>query len=1073
MIHNPQKVVTDLTVKLYDANMAKAATNMRFGSYNGIDAFGIATIGGTDLVPNELIGTGLNACVGAKEINDKSGIIWANWNDDIDEQCFFFLEYATGLITRIDVPNLNFKQDHYPDEPNYLEDYNVSINEINDILFWNDGPNQPPKKINWKRTYTSDLSQPWEVARITRQPAYPLRMDYASSGATTPVNLSTNAFDNTSVPPVGYQWGFTYTRDDDEESRGGPISQVVWSQDLNIYVPDSEYDYLLVGGTTPNNLSTRVNFYFRVGNNGPWLFYDYLDNILDNYVDESGTLRMKIEIPDMRFIQGTASIGDPFAQTFDAVPLYVRDSIIAINRLFDTNFTEDYNPSNAIDIDVDILPINSATLSSTPERRVLHPNDVYQVGVSLLDFAGRRVGVENITQFQSPNPDYHRYGDALLFPDWATNTALNTYFTLGDLGATYFEAYIAQLNISGSVPSWCEHIQVSISKSKSTSTFFRTVGFAWLWAQKDNEDYVAFAKIQSTGPPAVYVNPSGGSSYKGIAIELGSGEPFVFDVNENQYVRFIGTAYETNIFSPDPLSPISINYEDCDEWRVSDTPFAYKITKQIGSRIFIELNSAQIEQFKKGFWFTESIIPEDGMASLNKAYVLDIFSIPAQTQDAFYQVYNTILTPAQVTSGTSIDFYGDCYLKNANKSFNVGTVYNLISENGVVIDQNDFNYPSFDWIQFQICESLQSVWPQSWDSDIGQANFKNINQKQTTQIHAIQWSNQYLPGTQINGLSSVNPLNRREMPLELGFVNCLRIAISTQSTTTVLLAYCQNGVQTNYLSVAQTVDSSGSVVWSTTLNVIGQSNTLSGPYGSNRAKQVASTNNNQVFHYCPEYEDLIQYALDGLNRLGQQQLFQNAMNEVENKGRICIGFDPRTQEVVGSGDSALGFAYNFLYKAFQGKRNYDQTDRFCFVQNTLYSWKDGELYLHDPENQNRAFIYGERFPSTFDIITAPQPNKMKQWESIEVAGYLFGLIQLNGLPSGQGGAKQTYLEPDNFKLRKDIWKAAILRDENSTGGRWNGDWVESTILETIFTEVGETVKTINFVTINGVISIAQ
>lgn len=1049
--------------------MALSANNMRMGPYDGTEANDIATMGGTVEILNEYLPSGANACVGAAETNDKSGIIFANWNENGDHS-FYFLEYGeTPVITPIPVPNLNFLQDHYIDLPDYQEDYNVSIQEIDGQLFWCDGPNQMPKKINWQRTYTSTLEQSWETSRVTRQPAYPLRVVFTDT-ATEPSALGDNFFDNTSVPTVGYQWGYTYVRDDNEESKGGPITQMLWSNGLRLYIPDSEVEnYLLIDSSTVNNLTKQINFYFRIGNNGPWLFYETIDNVIENYVDEGGTMRIYLAVEDLNFVQGNAALNDPFAQVFDAVPLYVRDNKLVKNRLFDANFIEDYNPVTGFDWTITFEKIfETATIESqTPEYRCLHPTDTYLVSATPIDFAGRRTGVASIQTVKVPVPDYKRLGIDNVFDGgtWSFNTQVNEFFTLSNIGRDG-EAYNMAIQLQCDLPDWCENVQISISRNQTTSSFVRTNAFMWLWGEKDGLDYVTFAKVQDVGPPARYVNPSGGVVYKGICLELGSGEPFNFDVNEEQYVRIIGTVYDPLIFT---TWFKTINYDDSDEWGVDTFPYGYKIAKQEGSRIFIELNSAQIAQFKKTFWYIEDSPSEDGMASLNKSYIIDIFSVAQAPEKTYYQVYNTILTAAEVEAGsTTVFYYGDCYLKNTRKNFNVGGVYNLISENGNVLDQNSFVYPSFDWKQLQICTSLQASFNTNWDSDFGQPNFKNINQKQTTRQGDFQWSGAYLPGTSINGLSNVNPLDRQPMPLELGFINCLMTAVSAQSASTVLLAYCENGVQSNYIGVAQTVDVSGTVVWSATTKIVGQSQPLRGPYGSNRVKQVVSTQNSEVFSYCPAFKDFIQYALDGLNRLGQQNLFQNAVKLIAFPGRGCIGFDPSIQEVVFGDYNGQGLAYNSLYKSFQGNRYYNQTDRFCFVQDTLFSWKDGICYVHPPRNSDRAFIYGERPDSSFTVVSNVQPDKMKQWEQIVLDGDLFNVIEIYN----ENG--QTTIPTGRFQQRKyNVWKAAILRNENSLGGANNGYMMESRILQTRIADNGDSIKKLNFVELNGSISIAQ
>src|SRR5690606_25753512 len=102
----------------------------------------------------------------------------------------------------------------------------------------------------------------------------------------------------------------------------------------------------------------------------------------------------------------------------------------------------------------------------------------------------------------------------------------------------------------------------------------------------------------------------------------------------------------------------------------------------------------------------------------------------------------------------------------------------------------------------------------------------------------VRFSNKYLPGTQVNGISSFEGLNEKDLPQENGPINSLVLASNAQAEGTVLLALMQNETESQYLNEAQWRDTQGRTTSAISDAVIGATNTLRGGYGTVNPESV-------------------------------------------------------------------------------------------------------------------------------------------------------------------------------------------------------------------------------------------
>ncbi len=1021
---------------------------MRLGQVPDANELAIETrTGNTLLFAHGLLGD--TCCVGVCDLNDKSGILFALWNSGGNHGIYVFKTGNVGLVKQSSA--FNFRQDVFPDLADYVVDYSVSMQEINGLLFFQDEYNQP-RVLQWEKFkagyFNSDLDLEWELTRIRRKPASLLVIEFNDTD-TDPEGLAAateTAFPN--VPERGNQWAYSYLYDDFSESRLSPFSPVIWSTDVDFFVPAAEADlYLRIDADTPNNLIQAVKFYFRRGNTGPWLFYQKVDNTEANYVNKGGVKTIEINVPSQLTVTGAAPVFDVSALVADAVPLQVRDSKLSQNRLFDANFIEDRDPWE--DLDFTITEVTNEPLVDGLAQ--FHPECTYLVGVNLIDLWGRRIGVTKTkTYMASAQVDAANPGRTYVARD---NNA-NEVFLTND---TTNGARSIQINFTGTLPDWCEYVEIAVTPNQSLTSFFRTHALLWQWVTVSEQNGFGNGFLTSTMDPAADTNKQG--VFKGIAFDINSGEGFDWSENEETYVRILGV----DVFGSESdsyLGQLTGNLGDLSDPQYAvPFPVYFKVVGQQGNRILCQTTEEQFNAFGQA---TRNI-PE-GTQSFPSAFArwyIEVVTKATAPEKIFYT--SLVIGAADIPDENPFTVTGDVFYKNQNRTYSGGQLGAMLALDRINPDRGNFDTTTFTVGSFEtdmnsISPSRVNPWATFWDYNQGTGNLENPDQRQIVKFGYIRPSGQFILGTQINRLNTSNPGDEIPMPSELGAINGLMLVNSSQALNTVMLAWCNNGVATNYLSQAQFVDSSQGSLNLDTTRVIGTTRTLVGNYGTNRLKHLVASTKGRGYAYSSNFRDIIRYSQDGLTRLGDVFGFYLAIRDSDSQDLACMGFDPYYDEVLYSGGTENGIAFNDKADSFQGNIPTPFLDRFWTLRDfDLLSFKEGNLYIHSYTNDSNEW-YGRRQDSSLTLIANAEPTQIKRWRFMGIDGDLSGPITLT-TDTGQ----ETTLTTAEFVDRMGYYQASIKSDENSTGGKYNGEPLASKILTveiTISTTSGK--KVFNF-----------
>jgi hypothetical protein len=119
----------------------------------------------------------------------------------------------------------------------------------------------------------------------------------------------------------------------------------------------------------------------------------------------------------------------------------------------------------------------------------------------------------------------------------------------------------------------------------------------------------------------------------------------------------------------------------------------------------------------------------------------------------------------------------------------------------------------------------------NWNTDVGRVS-SVIRSGGSNLPTSIYYSNQFIQGTEINGLSTFDALDNTNLPLEMKQIQRLVLTTKVGSEGSVLLAIGEQETASVYIGEAQIFDNAGNSFLATTSGVIGSVNVLRGSYGT-------------------------------------------------------------------------------------------------------------------------------------------------------------------------------------------------------------------------------------------------
>jgi hypothetical protein len=403
-----------------------------------------------------------------------------------------------------------------------------------------------------------------------------------------------------------------------------------------------------------------------------------------------------------------------------------------------------------------------------------------------------------------------------------------------------------------------------------------------------------------------------------------------------------------------------------------------------------------------------------------------------------------------VSSGTLTS--GDAYIIGRNVTTDVGAV------------TEDYEHPTIsdkETVRF---------------SDIGRANIINKNAKTEYFFSSVRFSNPFIQNSYDNGLSSFNPLDKEDLPLNRGPINKM------VGTTNVILTLHNTEATSLYIGEGFLHTADGGGLESKTDKIIGDERLLKGEYGTINPESVVEYDD-VVYWWDQNKGEMIRYSNNGLTPLGLVAKYRNKLLEIQKHQKVNTvnsvnnlvygGYNPvwdmalMTFKNINGEDVTVGF--HERTDSFITRFSF-APELYTYIDTKLYSFKDGVLYEHDIDGVDRNTFYGVSYPSRVHIVSNLNNEIEKIYRSMGVKSN-----QPWSVPSifNKDGQESNLITSD-FIRRDDMYYANILRDINTAVDKLtviqvplrSGDVMRSQVMEIILENNNTSKVELDFVAID-------
>lgn len=380
--------------------------------------------------------------------------------------------------------------------------------------------------------------------------------------------------------------------------------------------------------------------------------------------------------------------------------------------------------------------------------------------------------------------------------------------------------------------------------------------------------------------------------------------------------------------------------------------------------------------------------------------------------------------------------------------------------------------------------SPNDKYPYQWNTDSGRPNFiDNIGQQLLT--NSIAWSNVLIQGAKSNGLSTFDALDVKDVSIECGDISKLQVANKIEDEQgTIMLALCIHQTASLYLGETQLVGSAQNAFVAQSTGVIGTINILKGSYGTQHPESVFEYLG-LVFAFDVLNGKVIQYSNNGLedvSRYNQTRFFQRYsraylasssgnLDNINGFHHVRMNVNPFTKETLITLPGMIYQNYATVLPSYSVVPSYatsiidrfdiydglGKTMSFMFEQNpnfwgsnyefmpewtenlnnTLYGFKNGNLYIHDSDTANWNRFYGTDYPVRICYAWNNNPSALKDVVGVGIEGS--AAPDFTALMSTNPNIQITDIVVGDFTNQEGVLYAEFFRDRLSPNASGTAD----------------------------------
>lgn len=257
------------------------------------------------------------------------------------------------------------------------------------------------------------------------------------------------------------------------------------------------------------------------------------------------------------------------------------------------------------------------------------------------------------------------------------------------------------------------------------------------------------------------------------------------------------------------------------------------------------------------------------------------------------------------------------------------------------------------------------------------------NYQQIQRIASLTYSDVYEATTQFNALNEFNlaEVNYKDMDIKYGPIRKL------YSEDTNLEVYQED--KTHYVLFAKSVlfngDGTGNVSQSN--NVLGQEVAYTGDYGIGSNPESFATFGKRRYHLDKERGVLLRLSVDGYTEISQRGM-HDYFRTLSDQTQFVGGYDPYNDEyLLNVAPDSSPLTLGFSEKATAGGGFtvfYEyQPERLVGINNRLYGFKAGQIWLHDDSSTRNTF-YGDARSAVIQTVFNDAAQDVKTFKSINL-----------------------------------------------------------------------------------------
>lgn len=900
----------------------------------------------------------------------------------------------------------------------------------NGCLYWADSTNNEPRRLNINAginmnhpgtfpnvvAYKPNMAQ--SVIRwIRRQPGLPL----------TSVKATDANFNNNFIKNEAFQFDWRYICRDYETTTLSGLSLL---QNYNLATDNSNFITITAPlGETIEQDIIQVDFVAKYLNGGKsFIIHSWNVNIPADLAainaHNAGTTALSFN-----FYNDTLGIAldDAYsAKPYDSLPIYAQTIEMARFRSFLANYTIGYNTPTLTSL------IAAAQQSSTAVLTGQWILIQFNFGASVHYFLDLGVlGIFDTTVQPTPPPYPSTYAYANM--------------TFVAAGPANFSLYVVS---SGLYPNWINGIQYP--GSSATITGGPPVpGIAGTSAYKSGANYqVSISFLDHSGRKCGILTNSN------LKIPIGERayNQINYTTNINWSLSNIAALAEIPIWA----YYYSINISKCLTTRhflqqkVRNITYAvkdpitgiwtYNTTAYSPTLNGIAFDSTRLISIGMGYVFSPgdlvklyigsnlynlSIIGQDGnwvICELANVGTLGNTASPMMT--ALFEIYTPYKTSVSEPNYEVAQIYK--VTNPATGSRQYSTLAGSIRGDITLLTRNDGNG---DYLTENM--SPNDKFYQNWNTDAGRPNFIDTI-GQTVNTNKVCYSNTLIQGSKVNGLSTFDALDTKDINSECGSITKLQLANKvSQEQGDVMLAICVSDIASMYLGEVQLVGQTGNAFVAQAPSVIGTINVLKGSLGTTRPESVCeylglvfgidlnvgefwqySVNGSESVsrykmkrffkNYCDVYNVSNANNLDNINGFHHIRSTINPFHKevsvtlpaliYQNYANNLPGYTSvpsYTTSIVNRFDiwDELQKTMNFCFEENKWGSNFEWVSEWSdFLQETQYLFKNGNLYIADSNVTNWNTVFGVQYPMRICTTANLNPSNIKDLYNIAIEG---------------------------------------------------------------------------------------